>query len=649
MKASHFEFIIVGNRNPQNGKNADRPPFANKGPAHLRWGLCFLPLLSLLISCTTIQKSKVGSLTSSKNNIVSSKSLTERRTRDTATSSPSSASYYHAMRGLQYEEDRTLFPSEEIDRRALNEYLSALEHDSKAIFLLKKIAILHSRLGNQTEALFYAKKARSLYPTNGEALLLLGDLYMASGNAEQGLQIYRDALAIHPDLRDAYFKIAGIYADRQDLVSAEEMLRKGIEVGPPSALAYFYLGQLRVEKENLAEGLQFFEEALSLDPYFEPAHLGIAAIFERQKQPQAAISVYRHVIHRINPRNHQALTRLVQLLIRSKSFDEALVLLDRLLEGDPQNLDIALQKTLVYVEEKAYAKAIQTLLPVVESKKEDVRLHLYLATLYEENNEIEKAISAYQALLDRHPKAFDARIRLGYLYFYRLKNIDDALIQGNQAKQIDPQRVESYLFTGLVLHDSKRYDDAVTVFLEGIEKKPLLPDLHFHLGATFDKLNRFDEMVQQMEQAIDLDADHANALNYLGYTYADKGILLDKAIELINRALVVRPNDGYFIDSLAWAYYKQGRVKDAIGLLQKAVSTIPDDPIIHEHLGEVYLKDNRNELAKEAWERSLELNPENSELMLRFKDAGFGSPHIRESVQKIKSIPSASLQEALQH
>lgn len=223
------------------------------------------------------------------------------------------------------------------------------------------------------------------------------------------------------------------------------------------------------------------------------------------------------------------------------------------------------------------------------------------------------------------------------------------MVQGLHAKRIDPQRVESYLFTGLVLHDSERYEDAVAIFLEGIEKKPLLPDLYFHLGATFDKLNQFDDMVLQMERAIDLNAKHANALNYLGYTYADKGIQLDKAIELINRALAVRPNDGYFIDSLAWAYYKKGRVKDAINLLNKAVSSIPDDPVIHEHLGEAYLKENHNELAKKEWERSLELDPKNDQLITRFKDAGFGTPSLNESVQKINSHPQALSQEGLQY
>lgn len=623
------------------------PPIVDSFPKRLLRQCLVFTLLSFLVSCTSMQKGKTSTPFSTGDEDRPGIALVEKRTNSVSTSTPNSASFYHAILGLQYEEDREFEPTAENDQRALDEYLAALEHDPNALFLLKKVAILHNRLGNQTNALFYAEKARDLYPENGDALILLGDLYLASGETDKGLQIYQHTLEIDPAKRETYFKMAGIYADRKDLDSAEAMIQKGIKTGPPSALAFFYLGRLRLEKGDVSEGLSYFEKALALDPYFEAAHLAIATVFERQKKPQAAIDVYRHVIHRINPRNHQAITRLVQLLVRKKSFDEALDLLERLKENDPSNLDIALQTTLVHVEQKNYAEAIQSLMPVVEAKNDDVRLHIYLATLYEENSEFERAIETYHRVLSRHPEEYDAHIRLGYLYFYRLKNIDDALIQGNYAKRIDPQRVEAYLFTGLVLHDAKRYDDAVAVFTEAIEKKPLLPDLHFHLGATFDKLNRFDEMVRHMKKTIDLDASHANALNYLGYTYADKGIELDQAITLINRALAVRPNDGYFIDSLAWAYYKQGRLKDAIELLEKAASAIPDDPIIHEHLGEVYLKDNHTELAKKAWERSLELNPENDPLISRYKGAGFGTPLLKKSIQKIKTIPSKISQEGL--
>ncbi|MFQ5950065.1 MAG: tetratricopeptide repeat protein, partial [Nitrospiria bacterium] len=221
------------------------------------------------------------------------------------------------------------------------------------------------------------------------------------------------------------------------------------------------------------------------------------------------------------------------------------------------------------------------------------------------------------------------------------------LSQGESAREIDPKREESYLFKGLVLFDAERYEEAVSVFKDGIEVKPMVPDLHFHLGAAYDKLGRFDDLVREMEKTIDLDSNHANALNYLGYTYAEKGIRLSEAIDLVNRALAVRPDDGYFIDSLGWAYYKKGMIGDALAMLQKAVLLVPDDPVIHEHLGEVYLGENKVDLARKAWVQSLQLNPDNMELISRFKEAGFGTPDLDGLIQKTTNIPQARSHETL--
>ncbi len=595
-------------------------------------------LLGLLVSCTTIQKEAVSAAGQQTSEIP-----TQEHARQEDQAVPSPMAYFHVMRGLQFEEERAVGTAQESDRLALAEYLTALKHDPKSVFLLKRIAVLHSRLGHKKDALLYAETARRLYPRNGEVFLLVGDLHIASGNAQKGLYFYEQSIQLAPENKEAYLKIAGVYADKRDFKTAEKMVKKGLNSGEPTPMAYYYLGRLVVERGKLEEGIDYFRQALILNPYFEPAHLSIAAILERQKKEQEAIKVYKNVLKRINPRNQQAITRLIQLLIRTRSLDEAINLLDLLSAENPSNLDIPLQKAHVLVQKKDFGEAIKVLLPVLKATPEDRRLQIYLATLYEENNELDQAVAAYQSILELNPDAYDVRIRLGYLYFYRLKNISDALVQGKFAKEIDPKRAESYLFTGLVLHDAERYEDAVDSFLDGIEVKPSLPNLHFHLGAALDKLNQFDEMVQAMRKTIELDAKHANALNYLGYTYADKGIELDQAVDLIRRALVIRPNDGYFIDSLAWAYYKKGMLQDALDLLQKAVLSIPDDPTIHEHLGEVHLRSNQSELARKAWERSLALNPENDDLIARFKAAGFGTPETKGIPKRINGIPSLIL------
>jgi len=109
-----------------------------------------------------------------------------------------------------------------------------------------------------------------------------------------------------------------------------------------------------------------------------------------------------------------------------------------------------------------------------------------------------------------------------------------------------------------------------------------------------------------MRTVIRLDPKNANALNYLGYTYADLGTHLDEAEKLIKEALNYKPDDGYITDSLGWVYYKKGLYEKAVEMLERAVKLVPNDPIILEHLGDAYLKMNDRDKALEYYNRSLE-------------------------------------------
>jgi len=109
---------------------------------------------------------------------------------------------------------------------------------------------------------------------------------------------------------------------------------------------------------------------------------------------------------------------------------------------------------------------------------------------------------------------------------------------------------------------------------------------------------------------------------------------LEEAVALIQRALAVKPQNGYYLDSLAWAYYKMGRFQEALAEMKRAVAVVPDDPVFLEHLGDIFLTQNLGGEAREVWLRSLELDPTNHKLAERFKAKGFGDPATEERIRK---------------
>jgi Flp pilus assembly protein TadD len=253
--------------------------------------------------------------------------------------------------------------------------------------------------------------------------------------------------------------------------------------------------------------------------------------------------------------------------------------------------------------------------------------------LYEELKENDKAIAEYQAILKDDESFSDAHLHLGYL-LYRLKRAEDALPHFHRAIALNPKMAEAHLMLGLTLFQANRFEEAISAFRDGLRGDPKNADLHFNLGTVYDKMGRFDEVVREMQEAITLNPTHADALNYLGYSYAEREVKLHEAVTLIQQALTIKPENGYYLDSLAWAYFKLGRYQEALAEMKRAVAAVPDDPVFFEHLGDIYLLNNRLADARDAWLRSLELDPTNRKLLERFKAKGFGDPSSDERIRK---------------
>jgi tetratricopeptide (TPR) repeat protein len=144
---------------------------------------------------------------------------------------------------------------------------------------------------------------------------------------------------------------------------------------------------------------------------------------------------------------------------------------------------------------------------------------------------------------------------------------------------------------------------------KGLEKNKNDVEIHFQLGALYDKMGEFDKMVTEMKEVLRLDPTHADALNYLGYSYSEQGIHLEEALQLIQKANELKPNMGYITDSLGWVYYKLGDYEKAVIELEKANQLTPEDPTITEHLADSYIKLSRIEKAIEYYEKALGLDP----------------------------------------
>ncbi|MGC9328644.1 MAG: tetratricopeptide repeat protein, partial [Candidatus Hinthialibacter sp.] len=177
-----------------------------------------------------------------------------------------------------------------------------------------------------------------------------------------------------------------------------------------------------------------------------------------------------------------------------------------------------------------------------------------------------------------------------------------------------PDQPEFHRTLAHVYMDQNRWTEAETHLLTA--KENMTPssasyrDLVYQLAMVYDKMERLADLEELMKETIQQFPDDSQAYNFLGYTYADRNIRLDEALQLIQKALKLNPTDGNIMDSMGWAYYRMGRIQDAIAYLEKAISHEENHPVILDHLGDAKRQQGDVESAIRCWKQALEYGPE---------------------------------------
>ncbi len=157
----------------------------------------------------------------------------------------------------------------------------------------------------------------------------------------------------------------------------------------------------------------------------------------------------------------------------------------------------------------------------------------------------------------------------------------------------------------------ERYGEAEAIYSELLAANPRDWRMHFARGAARERLGRWPEAEADMRRALELSPDQPEVLNYLGYSWIDRGEHMQEGLAMIQRAVELRPASGAIIDSLGWAYFRMGDYARALEHLEQAVQLEPADPTLNDHLGDVYWRLGRRIEARFQWRRALTLDPDN--------------------------------------
>src|SRR6202790_2849157 len=243
---------------------------------------------------------------------------------------------------------------------------------------------------------------------------------------------------------------------------------------------------------------------------------------------------------------------------------------------------------------------------------------LSLADLYESVKKPQMAIKVYERMPASSPLKRNAQIQLA-TNLDAADRSDEAIKILKEVTTEDPKDIEAIMALGNVERGRKKFSDCAVTYSQALDATPAATDkntwvTYYYRGICEERSKQWNKAEADMRKALDLQPEQPHVLNYLGYSWIDQGINLDEGMKMIKRAVDQRPDDGYIVDSLGWAYYRIGNYEDAVKNLERAIDLKPEDPTINDHLGDAYWRVGRTLEARFQWAHARDLKPEPEEL-----------------------------------
>lgn len=519
------------------------------------------------------------------------------------------ADYYYSMGEAQSHDGNS--------QKAIESFKMTLVYDPDSLKVRLRLATEHIKLGQINTAIEHCETVIKKDPKNEDARLLLGGMYSTLKVYPKAVENYEEILKIKPDQQEALLYLAAVYSEMKQPEKAiklfESLLKK--PDGIQSHLIHYYIGRVRLEQKEdkyIKAAEASFRKALEIKPDFVEAVLAIGGIYLQQKQEEKAITFYKNFQKDKGPQARIAEV-LAQLYIQRENFDEAYEQFEILEVNSDDALGIKLKMALILIEKKLFDRATKKLEEILVEAPDSDKVRFYLAAVYEEMKQDEKAIQQFRKIPASSPFFSEAVIHGAYL-MRGLGKTDEALDWIDTAIRSKKDVPQMYAMYASLLDEKGEYKKAAQILESALSQFPEHAQLHFYYGSVLDRLGQKEKVISTMKKVISFDPNHVQGLNYLAFTYAEKGENLDEAEKLARRAIELDPKDGYILDTLGWVLHKKGDYKESVKYLEAAQRLQPTVAVIAEHLGDSYLKLSLIEKASVMYKKAIDLETDSKKI-----------------------------------
>ena len=457
---------------------------------------------------------------------------------------------------------------------------------------------------------------------------------LVAGDSAKALLLLTGLLKEQPEHSQVRLLAVRIHVLHNELSKAHALLQQGIKKYDNIRLRQMQV-RLFLQQNKLKRADKALASMQNKYPDHEDIVLQRSQLAEKQgKMVRAERHLQRYIaLHAdVAVLSYSALARLY---VRQERFDEAVKGYHKVLPLTAGSADVYMALGKIHYQSSNYTLAVQAFEQAMlqltpqkeallketaprEAPPKEVKhvpqalaaAYFYLAASLEAAHAWQKAVPLYQKITSTHAYYLDAQLRLAHIEIAQ-KDEQAAEKRLLRLTTLFANKLEVYeVLSGLRLQQK-----AYIMLLEESDAGLDLgysSVLLFNRAIAFDALKQFDKLDAALDRVLSQEPNHDSTLNFYGYSLAERNIRLDDARKMLKKALTLKPDDGYYLDSLAWIYFKQKKYKKALKVQLQAVAKISDDPVMQEHLADMYWHVGQHEQARQGWQKAVDLNHEES-------------------------------------
>lgn len=497
--------------------------------------------------------------------------------------------------------------------KAILEYQDALRYkDDAAVY--HAIAKDYSILGKNELAMQMGHEAVRLSPTNRAYHESLAQIYLNAFEIDGAIKEYESIIKLDSSYAEAWLNLARLW-QMKDPPKSPQYYETFIDRFGPNPDAYFQLAQLYTQMNRPEKATDALKGLLAADPGNFDVKKALGDTYLRRDSVAAALRIYDELIE-LHPENLEVRASIAHAYLVKQDYVHASEQFETVLQKDTLSADDELQFGQIFVsfieKDSAVAPyAIKLFKKIRTTYPADWRPYWFLAAISNVMGDDSSALANYEKVRELAAWNVDGWVGVASVY-YDHGRFDEAISTLTEAKRIVPAEFRIFFLLGISYQRLHQPIDAAIALERALQLNDKQVDALTALGLVYDELKRHEDSDSMYERAIKIDPKNHLLLNNYGYSLAERGIQLERALMMSKEAVKQQPLNQSYLDTFGWIFYQMGKYDEAERYVKKAIELGSKSTVIHEHLGDIYFKLSQKEKAMEYWKKALEFDENNT-------------------------------------